>query len=130
MAVAADHVGDGEFAGVDQRAAKFAQQAFEIDDVVEGLIGENGVVTVSGLPLVEISLEEGELLTETGGLGRGTSTSEHVRIQVQTFEDEIVVALGAELRSQGELKISVPCPNAEKAAGSALGTLAAENVEK
>ena len=55
MAVAANHVGDEKTSAGTERSLDAIEEAFEVDDMMQRLIGDDGVIFVSSAPGIKIA---------------------------------------------------------------------------
>src|ERR1700733_8453866 len=86
VAVAADHVGNQELAAGTKGLFDLVEKAFEVDDVMEGLVGDYGVIFGVSGPGVEVGGDEVEVRREAGGLAAAV---QHGGVQVDAVEGEI-----------------------------------------
>ena len=69
-----------------------SEQILELEDVMQRLIRNDGVVLGCGIPFVKIPLNKVQVGADAILLGGVPASFQHVWIQIETIDDEIVVA--------------------------------------
>jgi hypothetical protein len=123
VAVATDHVGDDEEALRGECGVTGAEEGFELDDVVEGLVGEDGVVWRVGLPGVEVGVEGMDVRGEVLAGGGFATAFKHGLVEVEAVDGEVGGAGLEEGLGEADFGIAVACPEAEETAGFTGGLL-------
>ncbi len=115
MAVAADHVGDDEAAVRLERRAHLFKQPLQIDDMVQRLHGQHGVIFAIRLPAIKVALDKAELGGNAVLLGGRAASFQHGGVQIQALNDEIRMARGQQMPRKINFNIAVPGTHADKA---------------
>jgi len=91
MSIAADHVRDDKRAVGFERTLDLGEQILQIEDMMQRLIGDHGVIWMSRSPCIEIRLNEVDVGGKPSLRGGNPASFKHVGIQIETIDDEIVV---------------------------------------
>src|SRR5450631_2337985 len=112
MAVAADHVGGHEIARRFKARPDRPEQTLEVQDVMQGAVGEHAVIRRRWTPFIEIPAHRDDVLGQPLALRQLRSLLQQASIKLNTLDDEFSVAASSQVFGKSNLGLAVAGANA------------------
>ena len=82
---------------------------------MQGLIRDHGIILMRGTPFIEIRLHKVQVAGNPVLQGGAPPSFQHVGVQIETVDDEIVEPGGAQMQPKVHLNIAIPRANTDEA---------------
>src|SRR5262249_28226716 len=124
MSVPSNHVGNDEDSPGPEGALRLFEKVLQVDDMMQEIIRDHGVVFLSGVPPVQIALNKREVTPQAGSLCCPAAAFEHRGVQIEAVENETIVTQGSELAGEFELQVAIARAEADETPHAAFLTRA------
>src|SRR5665213_1073548 len=114
VAIASDHIRNNKAAVVCQGSLHLLEQSFEIQDVVQGLVGNCGVAGVRRSPAVKVGLNKFKIILNACLLRSHACPIKHGGVQVDAIDYEGFMPAGAKLQCEFNLQIAIARAETDK----------------
>ena len=114
MAVATDYVRGEKYTVGANDTLDIGKQGFQFFNVVQGLIGDHGIISRGGLPEIEIDGGRGDLVANAGLGCKEVPTLQHDIVHVETVNNKILVTALHQDQRQSYFSIAVARTDADE----------------
>ena len=107
MSVPPNHVGDDKRTAGSERSPDFGEQLLQVQDVVQGLVGDHHVILMRRTPPIQIHLKEVHAGRDPRLRGCPPAPFQHVGIQLDTVDDEIAAPCIQEAHGEFHFEMAI-----------------------